>query len=234
MQPEDGMMDDVQLDGAQDLDDEIPDADDEYGIGDDSDDDEDENEEDDDEDENEEPDSEDEADEEAVREERQNDLMASRLRMTEDAFREALIRGNADGDDMYGDDEELEEGERSNMLDEDDFGAGMGDDMGLDMDANLDDDIPEAEDGGYEHTDSEADLTSSEEEEQDDDDDEIDEHDISFAPRAAPLGPPLSPTIRSRTSMSGPRNSMDLSTFLSQDESSFMASSPAQGRRARQ
>ncbi|POR31873.1 Uncharacterized protein TPAR_07920 [Tolypocladium paradoxum] len=235
--PEDGMMDDVQLDGAQDLDDEIPDADDDhFGMGDDDDgDDDDEDEED--------VAEEDEADDEALREERQTDLMTARMRMTDDAFREALVRGDPDGDDMYGGEEELDEESQGHMLDEDDFAhdhlendaAGTG----VDMDANLDDDIPEAESGGYEHTDSEAGLSSSSSGDgdgegcDDDDEDGGGGHGIGFAPRTAPLGPPQSPMLRGRTSLPPPRPSMDLSNILSQDESSFMESSPAQGRRAR-
>ena len=228
--PEDGTMDDVQLDGAQDLDDMIPEADDDFGVDDDDDDDGDEDEEND-------PDRA--ADDEAMREERQNNLLASRIRNNNDAFREALVRGDPDGDDMYGGDEELEEEDQGHMLEESDFAGHRqasvldGDDgMGVDMDADLDDDIPEAESGGYEHTDSEAELSSSEAAQDDDDDDDDDDgQGVGFAPRTAPLGPPLSPTMRGRTSVSGPRVSMDLSNLLSQDESSFMDSSPAQGRR---
>ncbi len=54
------------------------------------------------------------------------------------------------------------------MLEEDDLVHGHHHDleagMDMDMDANLDDDIPEAESGGYEHTDSEASFGDSEEE----------------------------------------------------------------------
>lgn len=270
---DDGMMDDVQLDGAQDLDDEIPDADDDFAFSGNSDDDEDEDEED--EDEDEEDEEEDEGDEngelsqETLRGERENNLMATRMRMTDDAFREALIRGDPDGDDMYGGEEELEEEARGQILDEDDlaYDGALGDDgMAGEMEANLDDDIPEAESGGYEHTDSEAELSSSSTEEEDEDEteeedaqeeeaeaevqcynDEDDEDedgsggddndddvpDVGFMPRMAQFGPPLSPTLRGRTNLAGPRMSMDLSGILSQDESSFMDSSPAQRPRAR-
>ncbi|KAK7427560.1 hypothetical protein QQZ08_006003 [Neonectria magnoliae] len=227
--PEEGMMDDVQLDGAQDLDDEIPDADDEFGLHDDDDEDEDEEEL---EEEDDEAEAGEEADESVIREERQNDLMASRMRMNDDAFREALVRGDPDGDGMYGGEEEIEEEEQGQILGEDDFvQEGTDDGLGMDMDADLDEDIPEAEDGGYEHTDSEAEFTSSEEEDDDDDDD--DDADISFAPRSAAMAPPQSPTLQGRASMSLGRPSMDLSNLLSQDGSSFLESSPA-GRRGRQ
>ncbi|KAH6977167.1 Apc15p protein-domain-containing protein [Ilyonectria sp. MPI-CAGE-AT-0026] len=225
--PENGMMDDVQLDGAQDLDDEIPDADDEFGLHDDDDDD-DEEEDEEDLDEDEGGEAEEDADESVLREERQNDLMAARMRMNDDAFREALARGDPDGEGMYGGDEEIEEEEQGHMLDEDDFAQeGTDDGLGVDMDADLDDDIPEAESGGYEHTDSEAEFTSSSEEQDDDDEDDAD---ISFAPRSATLAPPQSPTLQGRSSIGRP--SMDLSNLLSQDGSSFMESSPA-GRRGR-
>lgn len=211
--PEDG-MDDVQLDGAQDLDDEIPDAEDEFGL---------------DEDEEDEEDAEDEeGDENVVRAGRENDLITARMRMTDDAFREALVRGDPDGDDMYGSEEELQEEDEGHILDEDDFvQEGLDEDgMGVDMDADLDDDIPEAESVGYEHTDSEAEVSSDEEDSEDDEEDD-DGQGVGFAPRTAPLGPPQSPTQRGRMS-TGTRQSMDLSNIL--DESSFMNSSPAQGR----
>ncbi|WKT38649.1 hypothetical protein QSH57_000467 [Fusarium oxysporum f. sp. vasinfectum] len=195
--PGEGTMDEVQLDGAQDLDDEIPDADEEgYAFED-------------------EEDGE-ETDDEALRAERQNDLMQARMRMGDDAFREALVRGEPDANDMYGDTEGLEEEEdNGHLLDEEDFA--QDDDLGMDMDADLDEDIPEAESGGYEHTDSEAEISSSEQD---------------FAPRSATLPRPMSPTFQGRSSMAHPRASMDLSNLLSQDGSSFMQSSPA-GRRAR-
>ncbi|KJZ75598.1 hypothetical protein HIM_05061 [Hirsutella minnesotensis 3608] len=165
--PEDGMMDDVQLDGAQDLDDEIPDADDQFSMGND-DDDGDEQDEDPGDDDDDDDDARDagvtQVDDAALREERQNDLVAARMRMTDDAFREALVRGDADGDDMYGGEEgDFDEHVQGHMLDEDDFASGVagGDDTGLDMGGDLDDDIPEAESGGYEHTDSEADYSSN-------------------------------------------------------------------------
>ncbi|KAM5365200.1 hypothetical protein ACJZ2D_011123 [Fusarium nematophilum] len=163
-----------------------------------------------------------------------NDLMAARMRMNDDAFREALVRGEPDADDMYGEAEDLEEEDNGQLLDEDDFAQeGTDDGLGMDMDADLDDDIPEAESGGYEHTDSEAELTSSDEEGSDDDDDEDEaDVDVSYAPRSTMLPPPRSPTFQARSSVSHPRASMDLSNLLSQDGSSFMESSPA-GRRAR-
>ncbi|KAG5985283.1 hypothetical protein E4U55_007386 [Claviceps digitariae] len=232
------MMDDVQLDGAQDLDEEIPDADDADGLfamdadSDDDDDDQGQQQEEEEEEDTavEEPDDESELDDEALREERQNDLMAARMRMTDDAFREALVRGDPDGDDMYGREEELQEEHQGHMLDEEDFAHGDNDDDLGDMDANLDDDIPEAESGLYEHTDSAAELSSSEDARHDDDDDEEEQEDFAFALRSAAMGPPQSPTLRGRRVSAGLRESMDLSNMLSQDESSFMQSSPAERR----
>ncbi|KAM3541815.1 hypothetical protein ARSEF1564_005246 [Beauveria bassiana] len=243
-------MDDVQLDGAQDLDEEIPDADDEFALGGGSD-----SEEEEEEDEEEENVADVSAAEEALREERRNDLMAARMRMTDDAFREALVRGDPDGDDMYGGgDEELDALGQGHMLDEEDFAPSSllddGGDVDLGMDANLDDDIPSAEeeeyDAGYEHTDSDAALSSDDNNNHhhhhrhhDRESSEEEEESFGFAPRAAPLRPPQSPTLRGQphrrsnagATPRGPRSSMDLSAFLSQDESSFMDSSPAQGRR---
>ncbi|UKZ56242.1 hypothetical protein TrVGV298_010075 [Trichoderma virens] len=176
---DDGMMDDVQLDGAQDLDDEIPDADDAFDpSSDDSEEDENEEEENDNEgdEDDEEAVREEEADEEALREERQHGLVAARMRMTDDAFREALIRGDPEADgSVYGDEEDLEDEDREQILDEDDFAydGNLDDGTAGDMDADLDDDIPEAEDG-YEHTDSEADVSSSAQGEEQEDDEGVD------------------------------------------------------------
>lgn len=230
MPAEEGAMDDVQLDGAQDLDDEIPDADEGYGFEDDDEEDEDEDEDDDEEEEEEDGE---ETDDEALRAERQNDLMAARMRMGDDAFREALVRGEPDTNEMYGEAEEYEEEETNGqLLDEEDFA--QDDDLGMDMDADLDEDIPEAESQGYEHTDSEAELSSSEQQSSSEEEEETDDFDTSFQPRSTTLPPPLSPTFHGgRSTMSHPRASMDLSNLLSQDGSSFMHSSPA-GRRARQ
>ncbi|OBR03598.1 hypothetical protein CH63R_12725 [Colletotrichum higginsianum IMI 349063] len=173
--------------------------------------------------------------------ERRDVLVAARMRMADDAFRQAMARGDVDGDDMYGAEEELEASGQGDMLDEEDLlapgqGVGADDDLGMDMDADLDDEIPEARDlsGVYEHTDSEAEssMVSSSDargatDEEDDDDDEV--GDISFAPRAAPLRAPLSPTGdrgRGLRFAAAPRSSLDLSGLLSADGSSMMDSSP--------
>ncbi|KAL7897752.1 hypothetical protein HDV63DRAFT_376161 [Trichoderma sp. SZMC 28014] len=239
---DEGMMDDVQLDGAQDLDDEIPDADDAFNP---SSDDSEENDDDDGEDVDDEEYyehalDEQEVYEDTVRQETEYELEAARMRMTDDAFREALVRGDPEADgSIYGGAEEEDDESRGQILDEDDFAhdGTLDDGMAGDMDANLDDDIPEADDGGYEHTDSEADISSSAHY------GEENEEDISFVPaRSTLLETPGSPTLprqaRSHTRQGSHRRSrasMDLSSLLLQDESSFMtpiASSPsARGRR---
>ena len=210
-------MDDVQLDEARDLDDDIPEGDGmSLGFGDS-----------DSEGSSTVPDDEGEGseadDEELTRREQvqaQNELVTAGMRRTADAFREALARGHADpAEDMYGGEEELDEDGQGHMLDEEDFYQSMvepGEDM--DMDANLDDEIPEAELSGYEHTDSDAELTSSEEE---------DYSELSMSHQTAALAPPQSPPSLRARGRDEPRVSMDLSSILSRDESSFMESSPA-------
>lgn len=251
--PDDNMMDDVQLDGAQDLDDEIPDAAEAFSPTDDDDTSEEEIDNDDDDDDDNQDDEE--VDAAMMREERQNYLMTARMLMPDDAFGQSLILGAPDGDGMYGGEEELEEQLQGHMLGEDDFVQSTSgllgdefnnlDDMMGDMDADLDDDIPEAEeDGGYEHTDSEAELSTSDSDasggrlgyadHEPDPDDHIG-HSMDYGPRASQvMGPPQSPTLRGREDASATRQSLELSSILSQDDTSFMDSSPAQGRRARQ
>ncbi|SPO03388.1 uncharacterized protein DNG_06071 [Cephalotrichum gorgonifer] len=214
---EDG-VEDVMLDGAQDLDDDIPEgADMSMGFG---------SSDDDDDDDDEDEDEDGEGEEGGGR----DDLVTAGMRRTGDAFREALARGHADPAEMYGGDEDLDEEGQGHMLDEEDFiqaespaMLGEGEDD-LDMDANLDDEIPEAELSGYEHTDSDAELSSSEEEEEEE---EEDYSGLGMGRRVSALAPPRSPTLRSRARLDEPRLSMDLSSILSQDESGFMESSPA-------
>lgn len=205
LEEEDGMGD-VMLDGARDLDDEIPEgADLSMGFGS-SDDDEDEDEE----------------GEDGARDE----LVTVEMRRGGDAFREALARGHAEPSEMYGGEDDLDEEAQSHMLDEEDFlqaddSAVEGGGEDLDMDADLDDDIPEGELSGYEHTDSDADDVSSSEEEY---------SGLGAGRGAAALAPPLSPTMRGHGREEPRRSmdrSMDLSSILSRDESSFMESSPA-------
>ncbi|KAI0154377.1 Apc15p protein-domain-containing protein [Xylariaceae sp. FL1272] len=201
---DDDGMDDVQLDGARDLDDDIPEAGD-FGL---SVDDEDEDEEDDDDD-----DVDPEEREMRAAHAQQQQLMAQRMRHANDAFREDLARGR-DSTGFYGV-EEIDDEDQSQMLEEEDL-VGNGDDMG--MGANLDDDVPEAESfGGYEHTDTEAELSSS----ADEYDNEHSRAETSFAGQQQPS--------RSRHSLArtdGTRNSMAISDILSRDGSSVLGSSP--------
>ncbi|CAJ2511538.1 Uu.00g071630.m01.CDS01 [Anthostomella pinea] len=200
-------MDDVQLDGTRDLDEDIPEAESaDFGI--DSDDDED--------DEyvegNEEEDAEQEAEERAARTQQQ--LMAQRMRQADDAFRENLARG-VDSTGFYGVDEEVDDEDQAQMLEEEDL-VGHGDDGGdMGMDADLDDEIPEAESAGYEHTDTEAELTNSDEDE--------DRAEMSFAAQA-----PQAARFRGSMARSdATRNSLAISDILSRDGSSVPGSSPA-------
>lgn len=116
-----------------------------------------------------------------------------------------------------------------------DGGANIGDiSMGMDMDADLDDEIPEAddEDGhGYEHTDSEEDIS----------DDEDGTREISFAGRSsgsartsairrrASRNNMLRQSLQSRTSLA--QSDIDISSLLSRDGSSFLGDTPQTGRR---
>ncbi|KAF2969847.1 hypothetical protein GQX73_g3692 [Xylaria multiplex] len=212
-------MDDVQLDGARDLDDEIPEADEaDFGLSD-NDDDEDDDEEDDDEDDD---DDEDEEEEDAEEREmraahaQQQQLMAQRMRQANDAFREDMARGR-DSAAFYGVDEDIDDEDQSQMIEEDDLVGAQGglDDMG--MDADLDDEIPEAESmGGYEHTDTEAELSSS-----------IDEDDNNNS-RMSFVMPQQANRLRHSFARSdATRNSIAISDILSRDGSSVLGSSPA-------
>ncbi|PHH75807.1 hypothetical protein CDD80_2056 [Ophiocordyceps camponoti-rufipedis] len=234
--PDDGMMDDVQLDGAQDLDDQVPDADEEYAMDEDDEDDELDEGDVDDEDGHDDEDEIDDDEDDAQREEdRQNDLVAARMRMADDAFREALVRGDADADDMHGaEDQATDQQGQDYMLDEDDLIHELSPDdaQHLNMDADLDDDIPEAESGRYEHTDSDAGVSSSsDDDDQDDDQDDSLVHDHRLL-SASRQGPPQSPTMPRRGTPVAPRTT-DVDLLLSQDGSSFISNdgSPTLSRR---
>ncbi|KAI0601839.1 Apc15p protein-domain-containing protein [Biscogniauxia sp. FL1348] len=208
---EDG-MDDVQLDGARDLDDDIPEADADFGLDGDEDEEDEEDEEESDEDEDEEAENED-REQRAARTQQQ--LMAQRMRQADDAFRENVARGRDSAG--FGADEEVDEEDQAQMIEEEDLvGHGDGGDMG--MDADLDDEIPEAASAGYEHTDTEADLSSE---------DEDDHGDMSFAAQA-----PHASRFRASLARSDvTRNSIAISDILSRDGSSFLDSSPQLQRR---
>ncbi|KXJ96990.1 Apc15p protein-domain-containing protein [Microdochium bolleyi] len=197
-------MDDVQLDGARDLDEDIPEGD-SAGFGLDSDD------EDDDEDEENEN-----AEEGASIANRtaEAQLMAQRMR-------EANSFQGGQGASFYDGDEDIDDEARADMIEEDDLvGDGDMDDMG--MGADLDDDIPEGMSGGlsggYEHTDSEADMSSSDNDEP---------GNASFAASRAPQA------ARFRTSLARSdvtRHSLAISDLLSRDGSSVLGSSPQMPR----
>ncbi|XDG03364.1 hypothetical protein ABKA04_002979 [Annulohypoxylon sp. FPYF3050] len=210
----DGVMDDVQLDGARDLDEDIPEADD-FGVGSGSEEDEDEEEESDsDEDDDDDDDGDDDPEQRAAQQQQQ--LMAQRMRQADDAFRESMARGR-DGGNYYGVDDEVDDEDQAQMIEEDDL-IGHGDGGDMDMDGDLDDDIPEAEDAGYEHTDSEADLSSEE---------DGDQAEMSFAAPAS-----QQPRFRHSLARSdATRHSLAISDILSHDESSMLHSSPEIQRR---
>ncbi|KAI0974849.1 Apc15p protein-domain-containing protein [Xylaria arbuscula] len=213
-------MDDVQLDGARDLDDDIPEADEaEFGFSDNEDEDEDEE---DSEEEDDDDDDDEEADERDIQaaHAQQQQLMAQRMRQANDAFREDMARGR-DSAAFYGVDEDIDDEDQSQMIEEDDLvGAPGDDDMG--MDADLDDEIPDAESmGGYEHTDTEAELSSSV-----GDDDDNNNSRMSF------VAPQQANRIRHSLARSdATRNSIAVSDILSRDGSSVLGSSPAVPRR---
>ncbi|KAI6381050.1 hypothetical protein MCOR25_001350 [Pyricularia grisea] len=154
---------------------------------------------------------------------------------TEDRFLGMMSRGQAvnnQEDDMYpGADDEVDDEEAAEMLEEDDLihasydNGGLDDGLDMDMDGDLDDEIPEAESGGYEHTDSDASLTSS-------DEDEDGPAETSFA-QGHPSASSQFRTVnlRGQGQYGNPRASLDLSSVLSRDGSSLPGSSSPQVRR---
>ena len=186
-----------EMEEVRDLDDEVPDAD---TTGLDADDDDEEND----------------ADGENDGEDVPRGVLASR--MPDDVYRETLVRGEQVRAIGFGDDvgSTVEDEDPSQMLLEEDLVQEQRRedlDVDMDMDADLDADIPEGESaGGYEHTDTEEELTSSENEE-----DGSEEGLGVLRQRAA-----ASSMVRS----DGTQNSMDLSSIVSR--SSQMGSSPQQ------
>ncbi|KAF3342556.1 hypothetical protein VdG2_09516 [Verticillium dahliae VDG2] len=164
---------------------------------------------------------------EALREERRAELVQARMRMA---------RGG--DDDVYGADEEEIEAETEGQLLLEDEGDsflpvdGQVADEDLDMDADLDGSMADGAElsGVYEHTDTEAELSSSL---PSDSSDAEDEDDVGFAPRsslgAGVLRPPTSPTMQGRGQTHHPRQDMDLSSLLSGGDSSMLGSSPQAG-----
>ncbi|KKY38119.1 hypothetical protein UCDDA912_g01877 [Diaporthe ampelina] len=156
------------------------------------------------------------------------------MQATEDRVREVMALGQEGGGLTIIANDAVDAEDRAQMLEEDDLihnyhqdsgSRGGGDGMDMDMDADLDDDIPEA-DGRYEHTDSEAEIS-----------DEDGTRDVSLA--SAGRAPQNSRFRRSlpRSSIRGSQrgslgqSEIDLSGFLSRDESSYVASSPQMRRR---
>ncbi|KAL2149617.1 hypothetical protein VTH82DRAFT_8269 [Thermothelomyces myriococcoides] len=224
---------DGDLAGGRDLDADIPDEDAGMGFGyDGGSDDEDDNSEGDEEEVEEEEEEGEEGEEGGNEEELSEDELErrqeiARIRATEARMRE--IREQSDylqrqSDSIFDFDEEPVEEERSQMLEEEDLVRGSGRQQSgaqpqlprhvphdMDMDADLDDDIPVAESGGYEHTDSDASLNSDD-----------DAHDLSYA-RSSQI---LHGRSSLRRSGGAPRSSLDISGLLSRDGSSIMGSSP--------
>ncbi|TPX10996.1 uncharacterized protein E0L32_008033 [Thyridium curvatum] len=175
-------------------------------------------------------------------------------RANEDRVREMMARGEhgqaaEDASEMYGAEAgDLDDEDAAQMLEEDDLvrlhprrgletgAGGLGglvgddDDDHMDMEADLDDDIPSAASGGglslggYEHTDTEAELSSSE------DGGNAGHQESSWV--AATRAPQRGNTARFRGSLTrSDRNSLDISGFLSRDGSSVIGSSPQMRRR---
>ncbi|KAG0647990.1 hypothetical protein D0Z07_6013 [Hyphodiscus hymeniophilus] len=153
-------------------------------------------------------------------------VLASRI--PDDVFREALVRGEQMRTAGFGEDggSAVNEEDASQMLQEEDLvhdRRGEDQDVDMDMDADLDADIPEADSAeGYEHTDTEEELTSSEEEESSEEGQGI------LHQRAA-----ASSMIRS----DGTQNSMDLSNIVSRGSQIGSSPQPRTGferRRSRQ
>ncbi|CZR53852.1 uncharacterized protein PAC_03734 [Phialocephala subalpina] len=181
---------DGEMEEARDLDDDVPDAE-TTGIA---------------------EDDSDGSDEENEIEEVHIPVLTSRLqRVPDDVYREAIIRGDQLGADRFDEDGGLapDEEDHSGMLQEEDLVHENQDQHDDDLDmVDLDADIPDADEGGYEHTDTEAELTSS-------DDDSVD----------ARLPQPFA-AATSMVRSDGTQNSMDLSSIISGGSSQAGGSSP--------
>jgi hypothetical protein len=176
---------DPDMEEARDLDDEVPEADTT----------------------NLEADDTDSEDEENDVEEVPRGVLAARI--PDDVYREAIIRGEEVRAARFVNDGAADEEDQSQMLQEEDLvhEARGHLDMDMDMDADLDADIPEAEAGGYEHTDTEAELTSS-------DDDSSDDGRL----------PQRNAVTTSMVRSDGTQNSMDLESIISDVRSQFGSS----------
>lgn len=137
-------------------------------------------------------------------------LVTPRLpaRVPDDVYREALARGEDPEPNGFDDGGSTIDDEGHGMLQEEDL-VHEGHGYDIDMDADLDAEIPDADEpSGYEHTDTEDELSSSEE-----DDESVDAGRL-------PLQNPAASMVRS----DGTQNSMDLNSLIS--GSSQVGSSP--------
>ncbi|KAL8409322.1 hypothetical protein RB594_007674 [Gaeumannomyces avenae] len=159
----------------------------------------------------------------------------------EDRVLNMMSRGQGrrqDVDDLLyaGEEDEVDDEDRAEMLQEDDlahhsrgYGHGLldddGDGLDMDMDGDLDDEIPEAESGMYEHTDTEASLMTS--------DDEHEHAERSYVAGQHPASARFMGASSARAShrSGNPRRSIDISSILSRDGSSIAGSSPNMMRR---
>ncbi len=160
------------------------------------------------------------------------------MRAHEDRVREIMARSQAraslrDAEDV--DEDEIDDEDRARILEEDDlvrdeqYHDGVQDGGDLGMDADLDEDIPEAESGAYEHTDSEADLSSDDDDEDGDGDgDGVLDH---GRPGLAEALVERAAQFRSSLARSD-GHGIDISSLLSRDGSSRMGSSPQFRRRS--
>ena len=132
-------------------------------------------------------------------------------RVPDDVYREALARGEDPAPGGFGDDgaSTIDEEAHEGMLQEEDL---MPEEVtNLDMEVDLDAEIPDADEAsGYEHTDTEAELTSS-------DDESVD---------AGLLPARRNVVTTSMIRSDGTQTSMDLSSLISAGGSSQVGSSP--------
>ncbi|KAK3985585.1 Apc15p protein-domain-containing protein [Cladorrhinum sp. PSN332] len=258
---EEDMMDEGEEEGegggGRDLDEEIPDADAGFGFDGASDEEEEEEEEEESEEEEETEEGESSSEEEegdislteARRERREMANRMASIRATEERMREMIAAQQQQHQQVghgVGEEEEIDEeshlnpGGGSNMLEEEDLiNFHQGDEVeggeDMDMDADLDDDVPEGGDlsgfnesgVGYEHTDSEVSLSSDEGINH-----RHNQSHMSYASRRS-SGVHQYQRRRSGNLMRGnnPRSSLDISGFLSVDGSSNIGSSPQVDRR---
>jgi hypothetical protein len=142
-------------------------------------------------------------------------------RMPDEAYREALVQGEEVLSRRFGGEagSDTDEDNQSQMLQEEDLVHEddhqlAGDiDMGMDMDADLDDEVPDAEPGEYEHTDTEAELSTS-----DDDNGSVD---MDRWPQGRALSTSM---VRS----DGTQNSLEMSSMDLRSDASIGRASPRQ------